>query len=106
MFIEYHPKIYSKIIVSVASRTEYYPTRNGFDYYFGIPFSVDMGCVRGCPNPDHPNCTPPPCPDPSSPCTPLPLLRNEEVIQQPANLSTKVDYSYSTHLHFSKNFIA
>jgi arylsulfatase A-like enzyme len=41
------------------------PTRHGFDYYYGLPYSNDMqGTKRGDP--------------------PLPLMRNEEIIEQPA----------------------
>ncbi len=41
------------------------PTRHGFDHYFGIPYSNDMGRqLNGPPNP------------------PLPLLRDEEVVDQ------------------------
>jgi len=44
------------------------PTRQGFDYYYGIPYSNDMG--KGGNNP------------------PLPLMRNEKVIEAPADQST------------------
>jgi len=71
----------------LGQRPEYLPTRHGFDYYFGVPFSVDMGCTRGCSNPDYPNCVPETCPNPSSGCTPLPLMQNETVIHQPLNLT-------------------
>ncbi len=37
------------------------PTRHGFDYYYGLPYSNDM------PRPDNP----------------VPLIRNEEIIEQP-----------------------
>ena len=44
----------------------YLPTRHGFDYYFGLPYSNDMFVEkRGDP--------------------PLPLMRNEEIAEQPAN---------------------
>jgi arylsulfatase A len=46
------------------------PTRHGFDYYYGIPYSEDMIPTR---NPDWP---------------PLPLMRNEEVIEAPVDLKT------------------
>lgn len=46
------------------------PTRQGFDSYYGIPYSNDMGTRQG----------------PSRP--PLPLLRNEEVIEAPAEQNT------------------
>ncbi len=42
------------------------PTRHGFDYYYGLPYSNDMEVTkRGDP--------------------PLPLMRNEEIIEQPAD---------------------
>ena len=44
---------------------KFLPTRHGFDYYFGIPYSNDMDVAkRGDP--------------------PIPLMRNEEIIEQPA----------------------
>ncbi|MBD3268131.1 sulfatase-like hydrolase/transferase, partial [bacterium] len=43
------------------------PTSHGFDYYYGIPYSNDMD--RG----DMP---------------PIPLMRNEEIIEQPCNQNT------------------
>jgi arylsulfatase A len=46
-----------------GDQPEFLPTRHGFDHYFGLPYSNDMGRL--------PNGTRPP----------LPLLRDEEVIQ-------------------------
>lgn len=46
------------------------PTRQGFDYYFGIPYSNDMGNDRDKNNP------------------PLPLMRNETIIEAPVDQST------------------
>ncbi len=48
-----------------GDQPEFLPTRHGFDSYYGIPFSNDMG-IQG---PD--DCYPP-----------LPLVRDEEVIQE------------------------
>jgi arylsulfatase A-like enzyme len=48
-----------------GDQPEFLPTRHGFDGYFGLPYSNDMG--RQASHPDRP---------------PLPLLRNGEVIQQ------------------------
>ena len=45
------------------------PTRHGFDYYYGVPYSNDMEVKRRG--------------DP-----PLPLMRNEEIAEQPANQDT------------------
>jgi arylsulfatase A len=46
----------------------YLPTRHGFDYYYGLPYSNDMGKGR--------------------PSRGVPLIRNEEIIEDPADLST------------------
>ncbi len=47
----------------------YLPTRNGFDMYYGIPYSNDMNNTeRGDP--------------------PIPLMRDEEIIEQPADQTT------------------
>ncbi len=54
----------------LGDQPEFLPTRQGFDYYFGIPYSNDMGTNQG---PGRP---------------PLPLLRNEEVIEAPADQNT------------------
>ncbi|MHC4665786.1 MAG: sulfatase-like hydrolase/transferase [Planctomycetota bacterium] len=50
----------------LGDQPEFLPTRQGFDYYYGIPYSNDMGAEQWRTNP------------------PLPLLRNEEVIEAPA----------------------
>lgn len=48
---------------------EFLPRRHGFDLYYGIPYSNDMeSAQRGDP--------------------PLPLMRNEEIIEQPADQTT------------------
>ena len=48
-----------------GDQPEFLPTNHGFDSYYGLPYSNDMG--RQLNNPDRP---------------PLPLLRDDEVIQQ------------------------
>uniref|UniRef100_A0A4W3KGY7 Arylsulfatase G n=1 Tax=Callorhinchus milii TaxID=7868 RepID=A0A4W3KGY7_CALMI len=75
----------------------YHPNFRGFDYYFGIPYSNDMGCTDE-PGYDLPAC--PPCPTDSvgkshylqySPCSThvaLPLLENDNIVEQPVNLSS------------------
>ncbi len=50
-----------------GDQPEHLPTHHGFDGYFGIPYSNDMGRQRCLLFRNHP---------------PLPLLRDEEVIQQ------------------------
>lgn len=48
----------------LGDQPQFLPTQNGFEDYFGIPFSNDMGFDNAIPYP------------------PLPLLRNENVIEQ------------------------
>ena len=50
----------------LGDQPEFLPTRHGFDYYFGIPFSNDMGKTSRVKN-RYP---------------PLPLLRMEKVIEE------------------------
>ena len=54
----------------LGDQAEFLPTRQGFDYYYGIPYSNDMGARQRSENP------------------PLPLLENEKVIEAPANQNT------------------
>jgi len=54
----------------LGDQPEFLPTRQGFDYYYGIPYSNDMGARQRKQNP------------------PLPLLRNEKVIEAPADQNT------------------
>ncbi|XP_037547281.1 arylsulfatase G [Nematolebias whitei] len=77
----------------------YIPTKRGFDYYMGIPYSNDMGCT------DTPGYNLPPC----SPCVSsipegtrlrtskhggcyskvgLPLVENSSIVEQPLDLWT------------------
>jgi len=54
----------------LGDQPEFLPRRQGFDYYYGIPYSNDMGAKQRKINP------------------PLPLMRNEEVIEAPADQNT------------------
>jgi arylsulfatase A len=54
----------------LGDQPAFLPTRQGFDYYYGIPYSNDMGSREGTNYP------------------PLPLLRNEKVIEAPADQNT------------------
>ena len=54
----------------LGDQPQFLPTRQGFDYYYGIPYSNDMGSRKDTNRP------------------PLPLLRNEKVIEAPANQNT------------------
>ncbi|XP_061471595.1 arylsulfatase G isoform X2 [Rhineura floridana] len=73
----------------------YHPNFRGFDYYFGIPYSHDMGCT------DTPGYNLPPCPaclrhsttlrKHQKDCyseTALPLFENLIIVQQPVNLTS------------------
>ena len=51
----------------LGDQAPFLPLRHGFDGYFGIPYSNDMGASAGSPYP------------------PLPLLRNDEVIEAPVD---------------------
>lgn len=55
----------------VGDQTPFLPTRQGFDYYYGIPYSDDMTGP-----PEHPR------------WPPLPLMRNETVVEAPADRAT------------------
>ncbi|KAL0598110.1 Arylsulfatase G, partial [Plecturocebus cupreus] len=67
----------------------------GFDYYFGIPYSHDMGCTD-TPGYNHPPC--PACPQGDGPSrnlqrdcytdVALPLYENLNIVEQPVNLSS------------------
>ncbi len=54
----------------LGDQPEFLPTRQGFDFYYGIPYSDDMTQREGKPWP------------------PLPLMRNEEVVEAPADRNT------------------
>jgi len=54
----------------LGDQPQFLPTRQGFDYYFGIPYSNDMTAKQRPQNP------------------PLPLLRNEKVIEAPVDQNT------------------
>ena len=48
-----------------GDQPEFLPTRHGFDSWYGVPYSNDMGISKVCPD-----------------APPLPLMRNEEVVEQ------------------------
>ncbi len=56
------------------------PTRNGFDYYFGIPYSNDMDQIRSLSREEHMQ--------PKVENYNVPLMRNEEIIERPADQTT------------------
>lgn len=60
---------------------QYLPTNNGFDSYFGIPYSNDMDRVPGGEYHEV-------CKNPEIALFQVPLLRNEEVVEKPADQTT------------------
>lgn len=78
----------------LGHHSSYHPNFRGFDYYFGIPYSHDMGCTD-TPGYNHPPC--PACPrggrpsrSPDKDCythVALPLYENLSIVEQPVNLS-------------------
>ncbi|MBL7645622.1 MAG: sulfatase [Candidatus Hydrogenedentes bacterium] len=60
---------------------QYLPTRNGFDYYYGIPYSNDMDRDQNVPHAQAFG-------SPTSEYFNVPLMRNEEIIERPADQTT------------------
>jgi arylsulfatase A len=61
---------------------EYLPTQNGFDYYFGVPYSNDMDRVADAPAGRKA------FDDPRIEYWNVPLMRNESIIERPAEQTT------------------
>ncbi|HRX78608.1 MAG TPA: sulfatase [Pirellulaceae bacterium] len=61
---------------------EYLPTNNGFDYYFGIPYSNDMDRMNEAPKGRDAFW------DPEVRYWNVPLMRNTEIIERPADQTT------------------
>uniref|UniRef100_A0A2D4EPL5 Sulfatase N-terminal domain-containing protein n=1 Tax=Micrurus corallinus TaxID=54390 RepID=A0A2D4EPL5_MICCO len=85
----------------------FHPSFRGFDFYFGIPYSPDMGCT------DTPGYNLPPCPacprcstnisKHQKNCYPeiaLPLFENLTIVQQPVNLTTLAAKFTEKVIHF------
>lgn len=70
----------------LGDQTEFLPTRQGFDYYYGIPYSNDMGKRQR--NRNNP---------------PLPLMRNEKVIEAPVDQTTVTKRYTEETLKFMKS---
>ena len=65
---------------------QYLPTAQGFDSYFGIPYSNDMAKIKGAPNYKAMVDLPDFYPDFND--FDVPLMENERVIEQPADQNT------------------
>ncbi len=58
---------------------DHFPTNHGFQKYFGVPLSCDMGISAWeYYNESHPPFQP----------TPLPLFEDSDIVEQPTNLAT------------------
>ena len=60
---------------------QFSPNSQGFDYYFGIPYSNDMDRIEGI---DHYEA----CANPKVEFFQVPLMRNAEIIEKPADQTT------------------
>ena len=69
----------------LGHKEPYLPTQNGFDYYFGIPYSNDMDQIKGTEYGEYWK-----QPDDSIKTEHfnVPLFRNTEIIERPANQNT------------------
>jgi len=59
---------------------KYLPTKHGFDYYFGIPYSNDMDAIKGLTRKNQMI--------PKIEYFNVPLMRNDAIIEQPADQNT------------------
>ncbi|MCF7708453.1 MAG: sulfatase [Verrucomicrobia bacterium] len=76
---------------------QYLPTQNGFDYYFGIPYSNDMDHVPGKPGGKNA------LRNPKIEYWNVPLVRNNEIIERPANQHTLTKRYTAEAVKFIKN---
>jgi arylsulfatase A-like enzyme len=68
----------------LGDQPEFLPTRRGFDHYLGLPYSNDMGGQANAPAKK----TPKKKDGEAAPRPPLPLLRDQKVIEAPADQDT------------------
>ncbi|MAG56612.1 MAG: arylsulfatase [Planctomycetes bacterium] len=66
----------------LGHRKPFLPTRHGFDTYYGIPYSNDMDRVRGSPK-GRASFN-----DPKSEYWNVPLMKDEEIVERPADQTT------------------
>ncbi len=69
----------------LGHKEQYLPTNNGFDYYFGIPYSNDMDKISGK---DYWDYWKQPDDSIKTEHFNVPLLRNTKIIERPANQNT------------------
>jgi arylsulfatase A len=66
----------------LGDQPEFLPTRHGFDHYFGIPYSNDMGPPADGARSDLGKPLPKPKAEDKKGAPPIPLLRDEKVIER------------------------
>jgi arylsulfatase A len=66
----------------LGHQTQFLPRRKGFDYYFGLPYSNDMDEIPDAPSGASGSM------EPKIEWWNVPLIRNEEIIERPANQYT------------------
>ncbi|MCP4263880.1 MAG: sulfatase [Planctomycetes bacterium] len=69
----------------LGDQPEFLPTRQGFDSFYGIPYSEDM------------------YPRPGRKWPPMPLLRNEQVVEAPVDLTSTTRRYVTEAIRFMKN---
>ncbi len=81
----------------LGHRPQFLPTRHGFDYYYGIPYSNDMDLIAGKPYYET-------CVQPQSEFFQVPLMRNEQVIiKAPDQTTLTKRYTEETIEFIKKN---
>ncbi|WP_437920506.1 sulfatase family protein [Sphingobacterium sp. LRF_L2] len=91
----YHTGIIGKW--HLGSQPQFLPTKHGFDYYYGIPYSNDMDRVDSIPYVKA-------ITEPKNEYFQVPLLRNEEVIEKPAIQNTLTErYTKEAVAFIAKN---
>lgn len=80
---------------------QYLPTRQGFDSYFGIPYSNDMDFVKGEPN-YYQEAHKDPRFQANIKAYNVPLMENEEVIERPADQNTYTRRCLDKSIEFIK----
>jgi len=81
----------------LGAKPEYMPNNQGFDYYYGLPYSNDMNI-----DPGHPRRASSMNPNADWHWWDMPLMRNGEVIERPVNQDTLSKRYAEEAVHFIK----
>lgn len=80
----------------LGSLPQYLPTRHGFDYYYGIPYSNDMDRVDSIPYVKA-------ITQPKNAYFQVPLMRNEEIVERPAVQNTLTERYTAEAINYIKS---